>query len=490
MAEIFLARQKSVAGFERNLVLKRILPELASHPEFVEAFVNEARLAAQLNHPNIVQIIDLGRDGDTYFLAMEYIQGASLLDLMQLAKKSTPPPLGVSLSTIFDAAAGLHHAHFARDLDGAPLNVVHRDVTPSNIIVSYDGIAKVVDFGIAKATVQQGKKTQTGALKGKLGYFAPEQVLGESIDKRVDVFALGICAYELLANAHPFRQGTEYDTLRCIAEGRFLPLSAHAVSVPAPIEEVIARALARKPDDRYQTCGELLGALQAAALAAEIMPSHAQVARYIGERRTALDASEAQRAQAVGTRGDNTATSTSPPSGASLSFPLEVLSVRPSVSASGVVTATAPRVRLRMASLGVVATLIVVAVAAATFQVKEPIQAPVSKGTEAASLPGQPTAATLPAHTLEPLSPFEQKPARVADAKTGKAQGQGRLRVLVSPWGDVFVDGRAWGQTPFKAREIVAGEHVVRVENPDAKKPLSKRVVVREGREVVVEFTF
>jgi serine/threonine-protein kinase len=197
MAELYFARVVGLAGFERHVVLKRIVAHHARDPEFVAMFLDEARLAAQLHHPNIAQVFDIGRMVDSYFFTMEYIHGESARALFRrcVAQQRTMP-LHLVLTVVAGAAAGLHYAHEKRSPDEVPLAIVHRDVSPSNVMIGFDGAVKVVDFGIARA-VTRSVETRSGVVRGKLGYMAPEQCKGEPLDRRCDVFALGIMLFEL-----------------------------------------------------------------------------------------------------------------------------------------------------------------------------------------------------------------------------------------------------------------------------------------------------
>ena len=291
MAELFLARQKSVAGFQRNVVVKRILPEFSDDPTFVDSFLNEAKLSAQLNHPNVVQIYDLGRVGKSYFIAMEYIKGFDLYTLIRVNKKNhTFLPLSVALTIISDVCSGLDYAHNATDVEGQPLGIVHRDVTPSNVLIPMEGNAKVVDFGIAKATARGDGKTKTGTVKGKVAYLAPEQVLGKAVDKRADVFSCGIVMVETLCNKNPFRGETEFSSLQNIVHGEIPKLSSLRPDFPDELEVIARKALAREPDERYASCHALLLDLEAAAQKLGIAFSHPQVHEYLEREKATFEA--------------------------------------------------------------------------------------------------------------------------------------------------------------------------------------------------------
>ena len=196
MAELHLACAMGVGGFQKVVVLKRVLPHLAADAGFVRMFLDEARLAAHLDHPNIVQVIDSGEAAGEYFYAMEYVHGRNVRELLGAASHAGGMPLAVALTIAVGIAAALEHAHGRVDLEGRPLDLVHRDVSPSNVLVSYDGAVKLTDFGIAKAATRT-QETTAGTMKGKIGYMSPEQCRGEAVDRRSDIFSLGVVLFEL-----------------------------------------------------------------------------------------------------------------------------------------------------------------------------------------------------------------------------------------------------------------------------------------------------
>ena len=248
MAEVFLARLIGVEGFERRVAIKRILPHLSESEEFRAMFLDEARLAAQLTHPNIVHIYDFGKVDDYYFIAMEYVDGVDIGRLIRRAKER-PVPFELAARILADVCAGLHFAHNAVDPIGRKLDVVHRDVTPQNVLVSYDGMVKLVDFGIAKAQFAAGR-TRPGVVKGKYAYMSPEQVEGRPLDGRSDVFSAGICLYEMLTGVPLFRRDDVTASMREIRDGKPIHPEKHRRDVP---EELVndhatrAADLARQP---------------------------------------------------------------------------------------------------------------------------------------------------------------------------------------------------------------------------------------------------
>ena len=261
MADVLLARTDGIEGFERHVVLKRIKSEHAKDRRFIDMFLDEARLAANLHHTNVVQVHDIGEASGEYFFAMEYLHGEDLRAMLkQLAKTKSHMPLPHVVSIISAAAAGLHHAHERKGPDKKPLNIVHRDVSPSNILVGYDGSVKVVDFGIAKATRRQGE-THSGSLKGKVSYMSPEQCKSMPIDRRSDVYALGVVLYELATTTRLFKSDSDYLVMDAICTGKIPLPRVRRPGLPNELSTIIMTALATDPDRRYQTAEELRAAL-------------------------------------------------------------------------------------------------------------------------------------------------------------------------------------------------------------------------------------
>ncbi|HET6465896.1 MAG TPA: serine/threonine-protein kinase [Nitrospiria bacterium] len=263
MAELFMAKQTGLKGFEKVMAIKRILPHLTEDAEFISMFINEAKLAALLTHQNIVQIFDLGHVENSYFIAMEYVMGKDLRTILQRAKAlNLPMSIGHAMLIITKVCAGLDYAHRKKDLAGRDLNIVHRDVSPQNILVSYEGEVKLVDFGIAKAA-SQSSETRTGILKGKLSYMAPEQAWGRAVDRRADIFAVGILLFELLTGHKLFKGDNDFNTLEKVREAKVEPTPTSLNKQVAPeLEAIILKALAREPDNRFQSASELQTALE------------------------------------------------------------------------------------------------------------------------------------------------------------------------------------------------------------------------------------
>ncbi len=275
MAEIYLAREpESVAGAgHRYLVIKRILSHVADDPTFTRMFFDEARLAMRLNHPSIVHIYEFGQEQGSYFLAMEWVDGVALGKLIRRAREQGGIPAPVAVKIVAQVADALHYAHHFRDDDGQPLNIVHRDVSPQNIMVSYEGAVKLLDFGIAKATIQHNK-TGEGQVKGKFAYMSPQQCLGEPVDGRADVFALGVVLYEALTGLPLYHRKTQYETMRAVIEDPVPSIRTHRPDLPEELDHVVRRALAKEPDDRFPTAGDLQVALERwLAMEQEVVPA-------------------------------------------------------------------------------------------------------------------------------------------------------------------------------------------------------------------------
>ena len=262
MAMVWAARVKGTRGFQKIVAVKTMLSKLSEDAQFEQMFLDEASLASQIRHPNVVEISDLDEQDSVLYLTMDWIDDVPLNQLMKSSKAAGGVPLPVAVRIVMNACAGLHAAHELRDNKGQLIGLVHRDVSPQNILVTYDGVSKVVDFGVAKATAMGGGATVAGQLKGKVSYMAPEQVRGEAIDRRVDIFAMGIVLYALTTGKHPFRRESEAATMYTIASDeavvsprKFLP------DYPASLEAVLLKSLAKNAKDRYATASEFQRAL-------------------------------------------------------------------------------------------------------------------------------------------------------------------------------------------------------------------------------------
>ena len=262
MASVHLARMDGPGGFQKWVAIKRIHPHLVEDDQFVDMFLDEARIAAGINHANVAQVFDLGKDDNTYWIAMEYLHGEPLREVMRRAEERgqrIAPELAARICA--DAAEGLHAAHELRGKNGQLLGLVHRDVTPHNLFITYDGYTKVVDFGIAKVA-DRLSSTRAGTLKGKLAYMSPEQVRGAEVDRTTDIFALGVVLWEITTNQRLFRMDTDLDTLEKVQACIVPPPSTIVPGYPLELEACLMKALAKRKQDRYATAREFSRALQ------------------------------------------------------------------------------------------------------------------------------------------------------------------------------------------------------------------------------------
>ncbi len=281
MARIYIGRSTGIGSFERHVVLKLITPERANDQTAVQMFLDEARLAASLNHQNVAQVFEVGEDAGIHYLAMEYVHGQDLRALLAKAgSQGTRVPLELALTIVAGAASGLNHAHERRAPDGTPLGIVHRDVSPSNLMIGYDGAVKLLDFGIAKAT-QRSVETQSGIIKGKFAYMAPEQCRGRDVDKRSDVFSLGIILYEVTTQHRCFRADSDFDTMHRIVTGDVVRPTRLVQGYPQALEAIVMKALAIDASQRYQSATFLLEALESFAVASRMSLSTMSLGRFM-----------------------------------------------------------------------------------------------------------------------------------------------------------------------------------------------------------------
>jgi eukaryotic-like serine/threonine-protein kinase len=282
MASVWVARLRGKRGFEKLVAIKTILPKFAQDPRFERMFLDEAGLAARIEHANVAQVLDLGEEHDVLYLAMELVDGDSLSKLLRVVQKQDLTiPTGIVLRVLADTCGGLHAAHEVRGKDGEMLNVVHRDVSPQNILVTTNGIAKLIDFGIAKARDRVSEDTNDGMLKGKIHYMAPEQALGRPVDRRADIWAVGAILYFLLAGKPAFEGENHLATLHLLSAGRPpLPLPP---SVPEAVSAIVGRALTHDPEKRYATAAEMQAAIETAMVEANLVTTTTVVAAFVQE---------------------------------------------------------------------------------------------------------------------------------------------------------------------------------------------------------------
>lgn len=618
MGEVLLAKAEGPGGFAKTVVLKRILPELVQDPQFVRMFLDEAKLAALLNHPNIVQVYDFGEDRGVYYLAMEFIDGDSVRNAIRhFALRGAAFPPRTAAFLLSGVCEALHYAHGLRDEHGASYNIIHRDVTPENILVSSAGVPKIVDFGVAKAATN-ATKTQGGALKGKYAYMAPEQIRGGSADRRIDLYALGVTLYEMLAGRLPYALESEMRLLHDILTANVRPLREANPEVPEALAACVARAMAPEPADRFPDARAFQRALDEYLAASGSRPTSDELAQLVAEvrreRKSSEDATQWSGPKGVpgfpslgaALRPDGAlldiaaeavaatfvrqqvagapVESPAPAAPASPKGPSELGALRapPEAAAPTVAVEDSPSRRPILVGASVAAAVVAfgtigllaarrgvmtdaVATAPTADPPARPAQAAPSTEVTIATPVALATPATAPAPSAierpatarqgpaSPQGPNEIGPSRAPAPEVVGGEGlltlrsdpwcdvyvdgrkigptplyrapvpagrrtivlrndaagaqrtlsldvppgkevkraivfpRGRLTVRVKPWAQVHVDGRAVGTTPLEPLELVAGQHEVRLVNPDLGKEETRLVSVRPGRDEVVK---
>jgi serine/threonine protein kinase len=491
MAELFLAIQKSVAGFEKLVVIKRILPPHDQDRAFVEMFLHEARVAATMSHPNIVQIFDVGSVDGTYFIAMEHVHGEDLRSIVRQMKKKDVVefPMEHALSIVLGLCSGLAYAHEKRDLDGTALNIVHRDISPQNAVVTFTGDVKLVDFGIAKSDARVEDVSKSGHLKGKVPYMSPEQARGEPIDWRSDVFAVGVMLFELTTGKRLFKGTSEYDTLKLICEREYPLPSQATMGYPRELEVIVMRALQKDRAQRWQSAREMQGAIEEFVRSERLAVSTIALSQFmqglfadkLASQKEALLQGK-QLADIIALEGNADSVSG--------------IDVRSPPSSTGVAAKSLPQEKAQrargpwLAVGGAVAVLAVVGAgllwsqrpakdatlaAGAPVAMEPPANAPAAstEGSSPAAPPAVDSAAvaqTAPAPTLAPPpSPADHRatPSKGADRSPPAAPaqavvGSGKLSVAArGGWCNVTVDGAGRGPTPVAGIVLPAGSHTV-----------------------------
>jgi eukaryotic-like serine/threonine-protein kinase len=400
MATVYLARLTGVGGFQRFVAMKRLHPHLASEKEFVEMFLDEARIAARIHHPNVVPILEVGASQAGYFLVMEYIEGDTLARLLaRAATRGKRLPIGIALRIALDTLSGLHAAHELRDDAGDPVQLVHRDVSPQNVLVGVDGVARITDFGVARAASRL-TATRVGQLKGKIAYMAPEQAAGEeSLDRRADVFAAGIVVWEELAAKRLFKAENEAATLSRVMTELVPPLTSIVPGLSPALSAVVMRALERAPDARFSTCAQFADALEAAATGKERIATPRELAAYVTEVLGEEVSAQREAVRAWIARSEPSQVGLSPNAVGSSSVSAAAMSL-PGVDLSQPATLThsQPPKGRSPALLFVLVLLLLVAVGGGSFLFARET----GPHQSVAAVPQPPTVPTVPASAAEP----------------------------------------------------------------------------------------
>ncbi|MHB1845844.1 MAG: protein kinase domain-containing protein [Deltaproteobacteria bacterium] len=505
MAEVFLARQDGLQGFSKIVVIKKIHPHLAGDQAFIQMFFDEARLAARINHPNVVTILELGEDpsSQTFYIAMEHIDGCNLKRLAHtVAQKKQRIPHAFCARIVADACAGLDFAHEIKGDDRKPLGIVHRDVSPENVIVTYSGQVKVVDFGIAKASAVEGS-TRTGQLKGKLAYMPPEQLMGQPLDRRADVWALGVTLYWMCSGRRPFRGQSEGELVQQTLNVEPPPLSELVPGLPQELGRIVGKTLAKDRSARYDGCRSLRQDLERWIAVAGQPASTAALGDYMNEQfpestdpdrdliRALLSGEIAH--QMTPSQTDFGQTSSSRRRLAQL--------------AGGEQTAAGSPRSLR--ARWVPATIALGAIAAVTLVgallLRRPV-APVVSGparlavapvalAQAASAPA-PAALPPPPPVPTPQATSHPHHHHVGSRTSSRSPSAsspnppvspGRLALRVLPWAAIYLDGERVGTTPCQPLVVAAGHHALRLVNDEIHARRDLSVEVRPGETTLVK---
>jgi serine/threonine protein kinase len=501
MAEVFLARAEGPGGFSKKLVVKRILPHFVSDPTFAAMFLSEARLAAELNHPNVVQIFDFGQADGQYYLAMEFIDGANLRVLNAAAiAQGVRIPFPLAARMVSHAAEGLHFAHELCDEEGKHIGLIHRDISPDNILVSRNGAVKVVDFGIAKASAQPSM-TRSGVIKGKMAYMPPEQLGRKPLDRRIDIFALGVVLHELVTGTWPFDASSEVSIIQAIMnEVPFTRVRVRQSEVPEALDAIVARCLEKNREARFATARELqtelekyiastgqaVQASELADLVTRLVPTEPRTDAAHPAEQSSPDLDHTFRREV--TEGDPLA-STSIAQGQPVA---RVQKSEPQLAA--VKKSAMPMVA---AGIGFVAVLAVMA----AWMFRQPpmvaIDLPVAAVPVDAGLieHDSGTALVLAAAVIDAgleavatdsgTAAAEPDPVPVpVDAKVPVAAKAVKVEFRIRPFARVFVDGKELGETPFPAVAVPVGKHKVRLVNASLNKDVEVEHQFRPGENV------
>jgi hypothetical protein len=440
MGEVYLARQRGSAGFQKLLVIKTLLPHLCENEELIVMFKDEARVTAQLIHPNICQIVGFEQVDGIYYMAMEYLRGEDLRRLWKACEQNgTPLPVPLICRVISDAAAGLDFAHSLRDSAGQPYNIVHRDISPQNILVTFEGGVKVIDFGVAKAS-GRAQHTRTGALKGKYSYMSPEQVAGDAVDNRSDIFALGIVLHELLTGHRLFKADSDVQTLSRVRDCVVRPPSSLNPQLPAGLDAIVLKALAKNPRHRFRTAQELRLALEDWLTQDRMSASSAHLAEFLKVVYAERLSKEARWGPLLGEDGF-----TGPAPGASITF------------ASSKTHPLGKRQRIWVA---VAATAAAAMLAAVVVSKPVPVAAPAIAETRS---------------TLQPASPGESR-------RTAPAVHLVTLDT-VPPGAAVYEGAQLIGKTPKIWSDAGEGAHQLRLAHDGYRDQTTSILVSKDGQE-------
>jgi eukaryotic-like serine/threonine-protein kinase len=491
MSQIFLAFRRGEGGFQKLVVLKRILPDASRDEGFVGRLLEEGRMLAGFSHPNIVQVFDLCREGDEYFLVMEFISGVTLLELLKASVEAGERlPVDFTLSVGRSVALALHHAHTIVDPSGIPTPVIHRDVAPKNIMITFGGDAKVIDFGIAKS---QAHKTGGGVLIGTPAYMAPEQIALKRVDARSDVFGLGVTLHECLTGRRLFSADTAEEQIEAVISRPIEPPSALNPAVTSAVDQAILRAVARPPEQRFSSARELGRALEAATDGPPWGPERiaAVVARFFPDREEGLRRFLRRVEEGAVDRRHGLATPNEVvPFDAGRGRRRLRAALAVTVAGAALVTLSVVSGVWRSPSAPALASAAMPTVGLEGSSGVAPAASPTPPPSGASDRPAPAVAPRVPEGTDVPARPSRKAPGRGAKQARARGEATATLSVKVRPWARIFVDGRLQGETPLDPFRVSAGHHTVLLVNDElnAKKSIDLELRANELRELKVLF--
>jgi serine/threonine protein kinase len=485
MAELFKAKKLGIEGFERVLAIKRILPHLSSDEEFIDMFIAEAKLVARLTNKNIVQVYDFGRIGQNYFISMEYIRGKDLRAIMKRSREKGikfPIPLAVFIAK--EVASALGYAHTQKDNTGKDLSIIHRDVSPQNVLISYQGETKVVDFGIAKAGAHS--KTTTGVLKGKLSYMSPEQAWGKPIDHRSDIFSLGIVAYEMFTGERLFKGDSEINTLEKVREAKVEPMpSVINTDLPQNLEAKLLKALARDVNERYQSAAELESEFGEVLFSLLHTDPNVSLKQFMHELfKEEIDAEHRSEMEEE-----------------TVSFEVEeepALAEQKSHRTGAIKAKKLPLREKRKIYPYIISTILLIVLIAGGFvfwtNYDKTIPSDNAQTASEKSETAKPNDQGAPLTVTEkkPESSAvnnEQKTAVQSDTGSSEKTKDGSVIVNAVPWAKVFIDGKPYGTTPKTIENLKAGSYNLKLDNPSFP-PWETKITVSANQATKISYKF
>jgi len=472
MAEVYLAKQLGLQGFEKLVVIKRILPHLSSNQTYVKMFLSEARTAANLHHSNIVHTFEVAEDSGVYYMVMEFLYGQDLRSLIKrLNKKKEKLPLEIAIGLIIEACSGLNYVHTKADLSGKHLGIVHRDVSPHNLIITYDGEIKLVDFGIAKV-LENESETHSGVLKGKYAYMSPEQVKGEKLTNKTDLFSLGIILYEISTGERLFKKESQIQTLNSVSLCEIKLPSEINSEYPKCLENIILKSLAKDPESRFENCLEFRSALESCL--AELSLSYSPIDCSAYMKGIFCDLIEKDRQNDANMfLGIDTAF-----------WSIDELADNSSEEVTDcktVVKNIKPK-RLWKYYVPVGCMVFLAAIGLSSeydFSVKS--KKLLSKKEERKIVDE-----VLNRIGYEEIVAFNNKPKK---NKATKIQN-GFLKIVVNPWANVILDGKSIGITPLSAIALRPGKYKLLLKNPILKKQKLRHIEIKPKQDLLIRESF